>query len=224
MNQEKNMPTAHLGLQPITVRPATRADFPAIARLLIQLYSVELPGALRGPDAGQQRLLEFTLQAKQDQGLQGRYVACDKKGDILATATLEYPGVPPYDRAPDGTLGQALSLLGHRATLRLLSVVAQSLVRVPRPRTPDIVWLHSVVVDEHQRGRGIGQTIMRTVEEQASAAGYRAAWLQVLARNQPARQLYQRLDYAEAWSTPRWQQTITWPSLLMHKVLPPASA
>jgi len=208
----------------VTIRPATREDFPAIAGLLRQLYTAELPGALSGPRTGQQELLHFTLAAKQDQGLRGRTVACDAAGAVVATATVEYPGDTPYDRAPDGTISQAVKRIGYGATARLLMVVARSLVPVPRPRTPDAVWVHSVVVDEGSRGQGIGQAIMNDLEQQAHAQGYQTAWLQVLAMNQPARRLYQQLGYAEVWATPRWQQQLTWPSHLMRKVLsaPPA--
>lgn len=208
----------------VTVRPATREDFPAIARLLIQLYAAELPGALRGPLQEQQALLHFTLAAKQDQGLPGRTVACDRAGNVVATATIEYPGATPYDRAPNGTIGQAVKRIGYGATARLLMVVARSLVPVPRPHTPDAVWIHSVVVDEGYRGQGIGQAIMTDLEQQAYAQGYQTAWLQVLAMNQPARRLYRQLGYSDVWTTPLWQQRLTWPSHLMTKTLSLPSA
>lgn len=203
----------------VTIRPATQEDFPAIARLLIQLYTAELPGALRGPIQEQQELLHFTLAAKQDQGLQGRTVACDRAGNVVATATVEYPGSTPYDRAPDGTISQAVKRIGYGATARLLMVVARSMVPVPRPHTPDAVWVHSIVVDKAARGQGIGQAMMSNLEQQAHAAGYQTAWLQVLAMNQPARRLYRQLGYTDVWTTPRWQQLLTWPSYLMRKVL-----
>lgn len=211
-----NIPTRN---PPITIRPATQDDFPAIARLLLQLYTVELPGALRGPQAAQQALLEFTLAAKANQGLQGRAVACDAAGNVVATATVEYPGMTPYDRAPDGTIRQAVNRIGYGATARLLLVVARSLAPVPRPQTPDAVWVHSLVVDAAQRGQGIGQALMTAVEAQAAAAGYQTAWLQVLQMNQPAQRLYQQLGYTVAWSTPRWQHLLTWPSSLLVKAL-----
>ncbi|MBX3011071.1 MAG: GNAT family N-acetyltransferase [Caldilineaceae bacterium] len=202
-----------------TIRPATPADFPAIANLLVQLYAVELPGALQAPQTAQQALLHYTLTAKANQGLHGRYVACDATGEILATAVLEYPGTMPYDRAPNGTISQALSLIGYGATARLLLIVARSLVPTPRPQTPDAVWFHSVIVDPRYRGQGVGRTLMTALAEQAQAHGYRSAWLQVLAMNQPARRLYAQLGYEERWSTPRWQQWLTWPSYLLCKTL-----
>lgn len=204
----------------VLVRPAVHEDFPRIAQLLIQLYAAELPGALSGAPAGQQELLEFTLAAKQAQGLQGRYVACNAAGDILATGTVEYPGVTPYERAPDGTIQLAVTRIGYRATARLLLTVARSMVPSPRPSTPDAVWLHSVVVDDRHRGQGIGRVLMNQLEAQAIAHGYQAVWLQVLAMNQPARQLYQQLGYKEMWSSPRWHRLLTWPSYLMRKTLP----
>lgn len=208
----------------VLVRPAAREDFPRIAQILIQLYAAELPGALSGSPAGQQELLEFTLAAKQAQGLQGRYVACNGAGDILATGTVEYPGATPYERAPDGTIQLAVARIGYRATARLLLTVARSMVPSPRPSTPDAVWLHSVVVDERHRGQGVGRVLINGLEAQASAQGYQAVWLQVLAMNQPARQLYQQLGYKEMWSSPRWHGMLTWPSYLMRKALPAGPA
>lgn len=76
----------------VTIRQASCEDFPAIAWLLRQLYTIELPGALHGSPAAQQELLQFTLAAKNDQGLRGRYVACDAAGQVVATATLAVGG------------------------------------------------------------------------------------------------------------------------------------
>src|SRR5690349_16412383 len=136
----------------ITVRPARREDFPDIAALLIQLYAVELPGALSGPPDRLKQLLQFSLDAKNGQGLRGRYVACSASGDILATAAIERPDEPPYERAPDGTIRMSLALIGYRSTARLLMTVGQSMLGVRRPQTPEAVYMHSVVVDEDQRG------------------------------------------------------------------------
>lgn len=203
----------------ITVRAARREDFPDIAELLIQLYAVELPGALSGPHDRLKQLLHFSLEAKDNQGLRGRYVACNASGDVLATATIERPDETPYERAPDGTSSRSLALLGYRSTARLLMTVGQSMLGVRRPHTPDAVYFHSVVVDTHHRGQGIGHTLMTAIEQHAAEDGFPAACLQVLASNHAARRLYKQRGYEEIWSSPRWTHMLTWPSFLMRKSL-----
>ncbi len=203
----------------LTVRPAGRADLPVIADLLIQLYAAELPGALNGPLAGQQDLMRFTLEANDTQGLHRRYVACTTAGDVIATAAIEAPGEARYERAPAGTIGKAVTCIGYRATARLLLTVAQSMIGATFKTPDDAVFIHSVVVDRRHRGQGIGETLMQAVEQSALEQGYPSAILQVLAANQPARQLYRHCGYQDIWQSPRWAAILSWPSYMMQKML-----
>ena len=203
----------------IAIRPATVADFPAIARLLLQLYQFELPGAFSGSLEGQQRLLEFTLAAQENQGLRDRYVACTATGAVVATAVMELPGSMAYDKAPTGTVRQAWELLGPGATVQMLRTVAKSLVPVPRSGQVQAAWFHSVVVEQQYRGRGVGKHVMTVLEQRARQAACLEAGLQVLALNQSAVEMYEHLGYAMQWSAPRWQQVISWPSYVMVKSL-----
>lgn len=203
----------------ITMRPAKHADLPAIADLLIQLYAAELPGALNGSLAGQQALMLFTLQANNTQGLHRRYVASTTAGDVIATAAIEAPGEPRYERAPTGTISKALTYIGYQATARLLLTVAQSMLGTNFKIPTDAVFVHSVVVDAQRRGQGIGQTLMQAVEQSAREQGYSSAVLQVLAANQPARRLYRQCGYQEIWQSPHWASRLSWPSYIMQKML-----
>lgn len=203
----------------ITVRPAQADDFPQIADLLIQLYAVELPGALQASHAAQHQLLLFTLSAKGNQGLNGRYVACTSSGTVVASVVVERPGNTPYERAPDGTIAMAVRALGYRGTLQLLRVVAKSLIGVKAPQLPKAVAFHSIVVDEAYRGQGVGRALMAELEQLAAMDGYQTVWLQVLQMNRPAHDLYRRLGYEEFWATPRWARLLTWPSYMMRKPL-----
>ncbi len=201
----------------IRVRPAHADDLPAIAQLLMQLYAAELPGALSGSVIGQQRVLQFTLAANNQRGLHRRYVAYNEAGAVVATAAMEVPGEAPYERAPDGTIGLAFKEMGYGATARLLLVVAQSMIGGYRQTLPDAVFLHSVVVDERQRGQGIGRILMKALEDQAGAEGYSSVLLQVLAANQPARHLYAHLGYQQIWQSPSWSRLLAWPSYVLQK-------
>jgi len=203
----------------VTVRPAQADDLSSIAHLLRQLYAAELPGALSGPVAGQENVLRFTLDAKNQRGLQRRYVACLADGQIVATAAMEVPGEVPYERAPDGTIGMALKEMGYGPTLRLLLTVARSMVGGYRPPLSNAAFLHSVVVDDSQRGQGVGRALVHAMEAYALAAGYSSMLLQVLATNQPAQRLYAQLGYQQIWQSPPWSRLVSWPSYVLQKSL-----
>ncbi len=203
----------------ITVRPATAADLPAIAQLLTQLYAAELPGALSGSPEGQARVLQFTLETNQQRGLRGRYVACNAAGQVVATAALEVASEPPYDRAPNGTVGMAFKEMGVGPTLRLLLVVARTMFGGYQRTEPNAAFLHSFVVDERQRGQGIGRSLMNALEARAQAEGYESMLLQVLAANQAARRLYAHLGYQPIWQSPAWSRLIALPSYVLQKPL-----
>ena len=203
----------------IAIRPATADDFPVIANLLLQLYQFELPGAFSGSLSGQQRLLEFTLRAQENQGLRDRYVACTGAGQVVATAVLELPDSRAYEKAPAGTVAQAWQLLGPRATLQMLLTVAKSLVPVPRPQEKQAAWLHSVVVAQQYRGQGVGKQLMAFLEQRARQANCQAVGLQVLALNASAVQMYHHLGYEVQWAAPHWQGLLSWPSYVMTKRL-----
>ncbi len=205
----------------ITVRPATADDLPAIAQLLTQLYAAELPGALSGSPEGQTRVLQFTLETNNQRGLHRRYVACNEAGQVIATAALEVPDEPPYERAPDGTIGMALKAMGVGPTLRLLLVVARNMFGGYQHTVSDAAFLHSFVVDERQRGQGIGRSLMDALEARAQAEGYGAMRLQVLAANQTARRLYAQLGYQPIWQSPAWSRLIALPSYVLQKQLGP---
>lgn len=203
----------------ITFRATQHQDFPAIAALLAQLYAVELPGALTGPAHRQKQVLRFSLEAKDNQGLRGRYVGCTAAAEVVATGVIERPDQVGYERAPAGTIRMALALLGYRPTARLLLTVARSMVGVSQPKVSDAMHIHSVVVDGQYRGQGIGHSLMAALEQHAADQGYSAAYLQVLASNHAARRLYKQRGYEEIWSSPQWTRMLTWPSYLMRKTV-----
>lgn len=112
----------------VFVRPPSGEDIAEIARLSVQLYASELPGALSGPLRAQEALTHFTLEANGRKALGNRYVACDAAEKVLATGMVQFPGELAFERAPDGTVAQAFRVIGVGPTLRLLGTVARSLV------------------------------------------------------------------------------------------------
>lgn len=59
-------------------------------------------------------------------------------------------------------------------------------------------WVSNVVVDEDQRGRGLGRRTMLLAEEIAREQGATSLGLNVFATNDAARHLYASLDYEES--------------------------
>ena len=211
--------TKETRIGPVTIRPANVDDTPILANLLVQLYAAELPGALVGPLTRQCDLFRFTLETQSEKSLQNRYVLCDVNGCVLATGMIQLPAEPAFERAPAGTIGMAVKLLGYRATGRLLLTVARSRIGVYTQQQTDAALLHSIVVDEQQRGQGLGRIMLETLEQIIVEHGYPWAVLQVLGSNEAARRLYSQQGYQDIWHTPRWVATLSWPSCVMRKAL-----
>jgi ribosomal protein S18 acetylase RimI-like enzyme len=57
--------------------------------------------------------------------------------------------------------------------------------------------LNLLAVDPNHQGRGIGQALVRWLEESAVVAGTFLIGLEIRARNDSARRFYRRLGYAE---------------------------
>lgn len=203
----------------LTIRSATSDDFPTLSDLMVQLYAAELPGALTGERALLSRVIRFTLEAQPAQALLNRYILADADGQTLATGMIQFPTIPPFDRAPDGTIAMALRTLGYRATGRLLLTVARSRVAVHVQHQADTALVHSYVVDERQRGQGFGRVMLNALEQKMTEAGCQWSELQVLAGNTVARNLYIRSGYKDVGRPPRWAEMLSWPSYVMRKAL-----
>ena len=64
----------------------------------------------------------------------------------------------------------------------------------------DLVGLYDVFTHPQARGRGLARVLCSRLLAQAHAAGARVAYLQVDADNTPARAIYQRLGFADAYA------------------------
>jgi GNAT superfamily N-acetyltransferase len=58
-------------------------------------------------------------------------------------------------------------------------------------------WLYDIVIDEAERGRGLGRAAMLTLEDEVRALGHDSIALNVWGGNAVARTLYRSLGYAE---------------------------
>ena len=58
-------------------------------------------------------------------------------------------------------------------------------------------WLYDIVVDETERGRGLGRAAMLALEANVKELGYASVGLNVWGGNEVARSLYRSLGYTE---------------------------
>ena len=64
----------------------------------------------------------------------------------------------------------------------------------------DLVGLYDLFTRSDARGQGLARKLCTTLLAQARAAGARTAYLQVEADNPPARAIYHRLGFADAYA------------------------
>lgn len=202
-----------------TVRPAVETDLRELARLLVELYQSELPGALTGPVEKQAELMRFTLEANGDRALQHRYVLCTDDGTIIGTGMIEFPGNGHFNRAPNGTIAAAIRALGAFRAARLFGTVARSLFGVYHHTDTQSALIHSLVIAAHERNRGAGTALMDHLEHTIHERKYTRARLQVLAWNTGAQRFYARRGYTEIWRLSGWRAMLSWPSVVMEKNL-----
>ena len=78
----------------------------------------------------------------------------------------------------------------------VVTVLCAPMFRVLESIAEGEFYLLAVAVDEEARGRGIGSTLLDHVEERARAEGSRRLALDVAAKNEGARRLYERRGMA----------------------------
>jgi ribosomal protein S18 acetylase RimI-like enzyme len=119
----------------------------------------------------------------------------ERNGKAVGEAAMEASRASFASLLPDGveTAGQVLLVAedtdegGHVGVLWF----------GPSTDDPSTAWVYDVTVDEDQRGRGWGRTIMHAFEGEARARGFARAGLNVYADNQVARRLYESMGYVE---------------------------
>ncbi len=208
-----------MATETVTLRPATAADAEALTELVVQLFHAEVPGVLRGPRAGQLRLVRHLVEHELATGARGRFLALDEHGVAVGTASLRRSGDTGFVTLPPGTVRLALRSLGLLNTLILAGSMLRASLVGETPLRPGECYIYSVVVAEAYRGRGIGDAIMAQIEEEARQSGARVALLRVIAGNERARRLYLQRGYRVIARTPRLVRWIGIPSELMRKDL-----
>ncbi|HEU4327531.1 MAG TPA: GNAT family N-acetyltransferase [Roseiflexaceae bacterium] len=212
------MSTPH---ETVTLRPAQADDCAALADLLVQLYHAEMPGVLRGTPEGQRAFVSALLSVGGLGGWTGRSMVYDSDGALVGTAGMYLPGEPQIISVPPGIFLLAWRSLGPANALVMITSMARAVFSGGSGLPPSTAYIHSVVVDQRARGRGVGQALLAELERSAAERGARAVQLRVIVGNEPARRLYLRQGYRVVGRTPRWIAPLTFPTETMHKTLAP---
>ena len=99
------------------------------------------------------------------------------------------------------------------ARLRALRVLLAPMFRVLTSVPDGDFYLLALAVDDKMRGRGVGSVLMDWVEERARQGGSRRLCLDVAAKNEGARRLYERRGMA---AEARWPKLRLLPPLLVR--------
>ncbi|MEA2827490.1 MAG: hypothetical protein QOG43_1929 [Actinomycetota bacterium] len=109
--------------------------------------------------------------------------------------------VPTDDELAEIVSSPATVLLAARSSERdegagdqILGLLTLVLFRIP---TGMRAWIEDVVVDESQRGKGVGQALTREAIRRALAAGSRTVDLTSRPSREAANRLYRRLGFVE---------------------------
>jgi ribosomal protein S18 acetylase RimI-like enzyme len=125
--------------------------------------------------------------------------------------TLQRAGHEPFAHAVGGLRGSTLAQrLAHAQRLALSPVPFEAYVvrrdddgqivaGGQRCIEDEFVGLYDIYTTESMRGRGIAAALCATLMVLAREAGARVAYLQVEADNDPARAVYRRLGFADAY-------------------------
>jgi ribosomal protein S18 acetylase RimI-like enzyme len=174
------------------LREATTGDIGALSRLLVQLYAHELPGMLRGKVEAQVELARRLLHSAP----LGRRYVLERAGEVVGMGSLATRDAPRPE-TPPRVLLQAPVVMGPANGLRSMLGAARGLLTIADPPEHDEGQIHSVVVDQRSRGKGLGGVILRHLEQDAIGLGKRRAVLQVITSNVGARAFYRSAGYSE---------------------------
>jgi ribosomal protein S18 acetylase RimI-like enzyme len=82
---------------------------------------------------------------------------------------------------------------GHRALrMRIVKMLFAPMLRILKTIADGDFYLLAIAIDNELRGEGVGSALMDSVEERARASGSTRLSLDVSAKNQGARRLYER--------------------------------
>ena len=117
---------------------------------------------------------------------------------------------------------QALEHAAGRWSVRMfiVSLLFAPLLRILDSMADNDFYILAIAVDPELRGAGVGSMLLETVEEQGRASGANRLALDVSAKNEGARRLYERRGFTRE-ST--WPKRVRIPVLKLHRMVKPLS-
>ena len=100
--------------------------------------------------------------------------------------------VPTVEELTEIASAPATVFLAARSDGHIVGLLTLAVFRIP---TGVRAWIEDVVVDESQRGRGIGEALTREALRRAAAAGSRTVDLTSRPSRAAANRLYRRLGF-----------------------------
>jgi ribosomal protein S18 acetylase RimI-like enzyme len=177
----------------LTLRPATRADREAAARLILE------------PTGGLGRILPDRAQAlraargaflAERSALSFRRSVVAVRGDEILGLIVRFPG-SEWSSLRTGTGLALLRAAGPRAAYRLV-VEGRREERLLPPIAPDELYVMSLAVVPIERSKGVGASLLARAGDEAHALGLRAVSLDVDAGSEAAVRFYLREGFAAA--------------------------
>ena len=187
-------------LDNLTIRPATKADAPALVPLA---YS-------SGPstfdyvfvDREGESALDFLSSSLSRRGGEHGFghfsVVCHNQGDCKETEQIVgtgagYDGYQALAHIPVATL----NILRHYGPVRALGTIRRGLrtESIVNPPTGGLHYLGYLGVSRDWRGRGVGKFLIEHLLEKGRAKGRKRAALDVSVENPRAQALYERLGF-----------------------------
>ena len=99
--------------------------------------------------------------------------------------------------------------------MKLVSMLFAPMLRILRTIADGDFYILAVAVDKELRGEGIGSALMDAMEERARETGSTRLSLDVAARNESARRLYERRGMAVI---SRWPKRLPLPALRFYRM------
>jgi ribosomal protein S18 acetylase RimI-like enzyme len=201
----------------MALRFATKSDADSVARLLVQLYQTEAPIMIGERPEPYATLIRHCLLIDDAAALRNCYVM-EHDGTVVALGGVATREMPRRNLVYDGMIRDAVRSVGLTATARWLwgrgRLMAALLAELEEPEAQ----LHSIVVDNTSRRRGLGAQMLQFLEHEAAELGKSTSVLHVLNGN-PAEHFYKRYGYEVRDAASESRSRLAYPGVVMVRPL-----
>jgi len=155
-----------------------------------------------------------TAYLEPDHDLSYQNVVFAERNEIIVGMASGYTA-EEHRRSSDRPLRRAV---GFSPRMMCVAVLCAPLLRVLDTVADGDFYLQAIAVDEELRGEGVGTALMDWIENRAVASGSVQLVLDVAARNERARRIYERRGM---FVTSRWPERLPLPGLRLVRLAKP---